>query len=514
MTAPNALAGRQPLILAVCLFALSLAFFGSNNGFSYLYAKETRKKADQVVEGWRNLHHPALMLTIADAAVGLFKLDRNRENVVRVGRWASAVYAALGATLLALVAYRFAGLIAGITAGLFLLFQPLIFELAHYFKEDSLLLLGMACVCFAAILYWDKQTLLRLTFLGFSCAFATSGKYAGVGSLLIAFPLVLLASHHQRGRIPWAHVLVFLGGFAGFVLLLNIPALGDQAQFAASLGREVEFVVHGHATTTRSVPHLKYLDVFKGQIGIAASFFVAVSVASLGRGRPLPRPRTPAWLMLIYVLAFTAVLSFSPKVSERYYLPVVGVMAVFVGTGVAVAAGFLRERLTGRKVLQQMVPALCSAVAVLPQVPRTIECHQSFRNETRTRLAEFIRENLPADAVIASETRIYLGEFELPTSMVPAELVSPFLPDAFSVDQLRERGVTHVAVYGGNSNKYTKKNLRPKKGQEEEFRRRKSFYEELAAETEAVWQCKGGRIGTLEPSLILYRIAPGRRIVR
>ena len=108
------------------------------------------------------------------------------------GRYISAAASALAVGLLTLLGIYLFGLGGGILTGLLLASHPLLFELSHYLKEDCCLLLGVTAFFAALAVYEHLRTLIAATMLGAACGLATSGKYIGIITLVVALPTLLI----------------------------------------------------------------------------------------------------------------------------------------------------------------------------------------------------------------------------------------------------------------------------------------------------------------------------------
>ena len=113
-------AARVTLIVFLGVFIAGLALFTRRNDFPFYYHPDEPGKVGQLIKGKRNFHHPMFMMTTADAArrVVLWgDAKKDSQKVVLVGRWLTAMVAALAAAALALLAMRVHGTVAGIAVG-------------------------------------------------------------------------------------------------------------------------------------------------------------------------------------------------------------------------------------------------------------------------------------------------------------------------------------------------------------------------------------------------------------
>ena len=90
----------------------------------------------------------------------------------------------------------------------------------------------------------------------------------------------------------------------------------------------------------------------------------------------------------------------------------------------------------------------------------------------------------------------------LPQEVLTAEWVA----DLGTLDELRQRGVTHVAVCRTRYGRLFSDTRRPTEEAEAEFLRRKTFYEKLFDTGELLWEKESGAVTHLQPALRLYRI--------
>src|ERR1051325_56793 len=168
------------ILLCSGLCAGLLWFYTAHNSYPFFYHTDEPGKVRQVIDGTRNFHHPLLLITATDLATRVLGVSRTDQNVVVVGRWVSAVCAALAMAGVALLVQRRAGLLAGIAAGLLGGLHPVVFQSAHEMKEDCVLLLGMvwAFCALDSFCAWERTAALILT--GIAAGVATSAKYIGV----------------------------------------------------------------------------------------------------------------------------------------------------------------------------------------------------------------------------------------------------------------------------------------------------------------------------------------------
>ena len=170
------------------LFASCFFLYTRHNNFSPNFHPDEPTKGVQILLQSRNHRHPHLLLEGTEVALRLFGLARTPRNVMLTGRGVSAAYAALAVVALALVGYRYAGLAGLLLSGVSVGLCPSLLLYAHYMKEDTALVLGIALTLLAALIFCTARSrrsrLLGLVFLGAAAAVAASGKYVGVAALM------------------------------------------------------------------------------------------------------------------------------------------------------------------------------------------------------------------------------------------------------------------------------------------------------------------------------------------
>ena len=167
---------RGPWPIALALFFGSLILFTRDNVFSFSYHPDEDGKTFQIIQRERNFHHPLLLLNATDLAVHLARVPLTSQAVAVAGRWVSAAFAAGAAAALAVVGFYRGGWIAAWAVGLLVATHGKLYEAAHYFKEDTALVFGLAIFLLAAEMFSRTPTIRTLRFLAIGSALAASGK--------------------------------------------------------------------------------------------------------------------------------------------------------------------------------------------------------------------------------------------------------------------------------------------------------------------------------------------------
>jgi hypothetical protein len=484
--------------LALWLLALFVAAFLLNtrhNRFPYYYHPDEPGKVEQVLEGNWNLHHPLLLLGTTKAAARITGA-KTEQQVVELGRTLSAFFIAAAVAALSLLAYAWRGWPAALVGGALLVTHHQLYELSHYFKEDSALLCGVALTLLALWLHAKAPSPGRAACLGLACALAISGKYLGVMMLALALPVLV------AGRKP-RHVLAFAGAFVAGLLVVNWPMLLHLDTFRASFARETNLVIAGQGGTTRSVPHAEYWTIFRDNT--TPLIWAALLVFLVARWRERRALTLAAWLIVAFPFVYAFALSFSPKTNDRYFLPASAVFTIFAALGVC---DFPRRWLTlaGGLLVAAQFPSWSKSR------PGWLEYERAFRHDDNAELIDFLRREVPPDAVLLKDNRIALPDPErkkhaarlgvIPQKVIARRYAADFAP----FDELRAQGVTHVLVSESDYGRYFRRSLRPQEGAESQFARSRQFYERLFAEGELLWQRERGTVIYLHPGIRVYRL--------
>ena len=496
---------RGPWPIAFALFFGSLILFTRDNGFSFSYHPDEDGKTFQIIQRERNFHHPLLLLNTTDLAVHLAQVPLTSQAVVVAGRWVSAAFAAGAVAALALVAFYRCGWIAAWAVGVLVATHGKLYEAAHYLKEDTALVFGLAVFFLAAELFSRGPTVRTLRFLGLASALAASGKYVGALALLFAIPLVGRAAAVPRRWKTFA--LAFVAAF----LVLNIPPTMHPSSPFRSLKREVVGVTEGHRGMTREVPHAKYVPELREDLSRGGLVFAAVALVAVAWRR-----RGAEWVLALFPIVYFALISCSPKTGGRYLLPTTTMMCALAGFGVIEFAHFVfgwfpRARTSPAFGLFLNASVLIGAIILFTaQLPLLRETMEEFRLDDRVELAAWIRDNVPRDTIIVEDHRVNLfaaapGD-ESGKPQVPQRVLdNDYAADLGTLDEMRAWGTVYVAVSQRAYDRFFSKNLKPQPAEKADYDRRKEFYARLFAEGELVREYKSRGNIYLQPGLRLYK---------
>lgn len=485
------------VVWSLALFAATLALNLRHRDFAWYYHSDEGSKIEQVVSGKWNFNHPMLLLRVSKIARDLSGSPRDPQSVVEIGRAVSATFTALAVVAFSLFAFQWRGWLAALSAGGALMLHHQLFELSHYMKEDTALLFGLSLALLALGLFEAKPSLANACAMGAACALAISGKYIGAVVLLATGPTLLKAPGKYRR-------VAFAAGLVAVLLIVNWPLLSDFTTFQSAFARETTFVVEGQKGSTRSIPHAQYWNVFIDNTTPAIWLLLALFLAARWGG--WTAITLTRWHAVAFPFFYALMLSFSPKENDRYFLPATAMFTVLAALAVPDVA-----RLFHRK----WAAPLAAIVLVLSQLPSWLRYERALQTDDSRDLQAWCRDQLPADAVIAKDSRIWLPDPKKPDGVaadaIPQKVIaSKFAADLGTNEQLLAQGITHVAVSESDYGRFFLKSLRPKKGEEAEFARRKTFYERLFREGKMVFERERGTVLYLHPGIRVYQITAGR----
>ena len=487
-----------PLLVFLVALGIFLFVIGTrHNAFPYTYHPDEDSKVRQIVSGKRNFFHPLLLLTTTSAAYHSNLIEKTPLNAAIIGRCVSAFFTALAIAALTLLAWRWGGWPSAIGAALLLFLNPVGFELEHYFKEDPALLFGLATTFLALDFFWKNPTRATSAFLGIAAALAISGKYLGAVVLLFVIPIVIVRLRSTNARIAWW----CFGGFVAAIVLINLPLLRHWADFSHGLSREMDGATGGHRGLTREIPHAYYLHKL-GEITPLA-IWLALAATAISLLLAWKKSSAVQLLTLTFPFLFIALLSFSPKTATRYVLPATMFFSFLAGA----APGLLlrSEWPVKLRVISMLVASLFVAAGVRTQVPIFQKLYTEFSTDARDNLRQWIDQKTPSTAVIAQDERVdLLANQNWKNRSVRT---SEFAADLGSLDELKTRGVTHVAVTRQSYNRFFS-GLRPNSKEQAEFEKCAAFYRDLFQRGKLVWESPVGEIIYLHPGIRLYQIVP------
>ncbi|CAN5304893.1 hypothetical protein BH10PSE11_BH10PSE11_05980 [soil metagenome] len=425
----------RPLLVlfgALALVGLLVNLIGIT--FPIYWHPDEAGKAFQLQLGQYNFYHPQLLLRLAYVSDAIVPGDTLRRQIL-AGRAVSAVAAAVAiGTLGVIVARRFGSLRLGAVAGTLVAATPSVFISAHFFKEDAVLLMGIALTMLAMHQIEERPSRRWVAVLGIALGVACSAKYVGA-AMIAPIGWVLLIK-----RVSWGNIGLCLLCAALVFLAVNNPAIFGQSSLKIGFLAELAHVTGDHGGIVWGPLSPRTLIHFWQGVStpIVAVLLIGL-VAHFGRLKIFDA------IVLVSPLMWLAIAQMSAVSFARYIMPAAAltpVAAVWV-------YGMTPPSRAKLKVLMAAGLLLGGALMARP----VTEAALAFLDNPRTRTADWIRENLPTDSVIAAEffagiptpervsTDSYVG-------LLPQKVIqrSYHMAGEGSLDQLRKSGVTYIVI--------------------------------------------------------------------
>ncbi len=485
------------------------------NDFAYLYHPDEPKKAYAITKDRLQFNHPLLLINTARLAFAVSTgYEGSHQQAARSGRFTSAFFAAAAIVLVASCALLLAGRLAMVSTAVILLFDPLLFQLAHYMKEDPALLVGLSACLTALVFYVRRPGMARALLLGAAAGLAVSGKFIGIYALLPALAATAITSRGSwRPRVK-CYVACLAAAMVTFAIC-NYQMILELPKLVADLGDEFKTFDQPLYDQHAETPHLVFLSMLAKNSPYWLHAVAALGLLAVVLPKPLLNRQTGysgVWSAL-FTLGYLGVLCFSFYTFSRYLLPLAAFCALYAGVGAAAIAclvGRVAGWLGAAKQLANVLGIVAAAALVIPLAtnkgPQLITQAQRLHNDTRWNLYEYVRDELPPTAVIAQGKFAWLPYTqpsrnpETRPTLPHTVLNKPFLHSFGSLDQLRQLGATHFVAFSHYFREVDQGKSADSPVQQ--------FYRELAANSQLVWQSTGVHGGLLAPQVELREITP------
>jgi hypothetical protein len=472
------------------LFTFCLYLDTRHNRFPSCYHAAERGKARQILTGARNLHHPLLLLTASRLGAALPGVEWSIQGVVEAGRWASAVLASLAVVAFALTAFLHGGALSAFAAGTLLAVCPPLLGHAHYLKEESALIFGLSAFILALSVFRRSRSTAGLVLLGIGTALACGGKYVGFVTLPIAV-LMIRASCRRGGAPagprPWMPFLVSL--FLSLALI-NYSFFLQPGSLLGGLARESEHVIGEGRHPGRPFWSETYVESVWMQttwpVLVLSAVYLAFVVRSWRRRSGAER------VIALFPVGYFALLSLVPLKMPRYMLPVSVFLYLLAGMGTAELARLV----PAGRVARAAAMIVCLTLPVTLSAYRCADYLDDFHYDSRARLEEWIRENLPPDAKIAQDRYVALPDSDARNQrgLNRTPLSQVIVTDRFAVDLgtpevLQANGFSYVATCALSYGRFLMKGqIFPSEEKEGLFRQRLERYKLLFQQADLVWE--------------------------
>jgi 4-amino-4-deoxy-L-arabinose transferase-like glycosyltransferase len=412
---------RAGLVLAL-LVAAMLRFWALPAGVPFAVGvdePEVMERATRMMRtGDLNPHffdYPALYIYVqAAASVARFLAGAVRGEWASLAQastehfyvWGRAVTATLG-TLSVLVLYR-AGLRWGgrvaLLAAVMLAVMPLHVRESHFTLTDVPVTFFVLVAFLMTLRALERQTTRAFALAGAAAGLAGATKYNGI--VAVAMPLVACAmSAGVRPSRPFAMMWILLGMLGAFLAaapytLIDLPTFLDQFARLSS-----EYRQRPHFAEPVWLVYLKHLRIALEWPG---SVLVLGGLA-LGVYRVAAGPDRARWVVAtVFPLLYFRFISGQNIIFARYLLPLVPFLSLLAAAAIVWTIGMTR-RLELPRPARRAAALLLTLVAIAPPAYTSIRFDANAAKVWTTELAyEWVRRELPAGAVVWTETRAFL----------------------------------------------------------------------------------------------------------
>lgn len=491
----------RPIVAYLFVFLLAITLFTSNNRFPLFYNPDETVKIDFVAGKQNSLNHPLLLMGTSRVAAQIFHA-KSRESMAWTGRFVSALFAVTTVLALMGVARMLGGLAAAWTVGLMLATSPLLLFLAHYMKEDTALVAGLALTCLAITAYLRQPSARGVLLLGAACAAASSGKYVGIVALLAAIPVLWVNPPRDRPGDQRKWFLLFFTAFVLVVGIVNLHYLRHSRDFVRGLSYEINHVTTGHHGLTAVSPVARlvgfYLRYTPWPALLLAGVYLCLFIPTWRRRR------CAEWMMLVFPLFYFGLLSVSRIQFARYLLPVTVWTHYLAGMGLVECVRLLPVK----KQVHACIGMLVLGAVVLLQGSLCMGVLRQFGDDNRERAARWAAVHLPREARVLEDRYARLSAFKNKKHFgikMPFEVKNmKWAAEIGSLEEARRQGFTHIAVSSLTYGRLFNKSVKAVDGYDQYLAPYKSFYERLFREGELLWQGDPA----LRPRIHIFRLLP------
>lgn len=429
---------RWPWLCVIFLGVLAACSYGID--FPLYWHPDEIWKYEQLKTENYNFFHPQLLLRLTSAADQLFAIT-DAKAVVVSGRLVSAVSVALAATMFALFVARQSGLIFGLLCGLLVASSPTVFVSGHYFKEDGVLLAGIAASMLAMQQYLAERTLSNSAILGLALGAVCSAKYVGA---ITVIPVALI---YLRERTSLWHVLCGVGMALLVFAAVNYPMFFSGVSLVQGLRYEWNHVFTEHNGIAWGITSPRTLVDFLRNVS-----WLALGLFFVFAGARFKSMSTLDFVVLASPVLWLVAAQISAVSTPRYSMPAIALVAVGAAwfSGAAMMRGYPR-----------LIAGGLLVAALIFSATQTWSVMRAFVDNPRSRMVAWVAKNLDPASVIATE--FYAGlpterrlRDESTTARIPHTVIQwPVnLARDNTLEKLRRSGVTHVIVSAASSARY------------------------------------------------------------
>jgi 4-amino-4-deoxy-L-arabinose transferase-like glycosyltransferase len=266
-------------------------------------------------------------------------------------------------------------------------------------KEDALFVFFLLCALFGITLAIKNNNKKWLLASGLASGLACGTKYTGslTSVLLLSSPLLFREAPKEFFKSYWKVYLCSLLCIPLFFVLTTPYSVLDYTRFLNGLASEQKHMLRGHTGEITGASQYWMYHMLRSAlpgIGLPAMF-----LALIGIGVSLIRKRKFDLLLvaIVFVFYFPAewVRAKPAPQAERYMMPLVPILAIFVAQGFRVL--FRLSKLPLAKVAVSVIALL----GLIVPLSVSIRLADEVSNDTRDIFSKWISQNIPKNSKIA-----------------------------------------------------------------------------------------------------------------
>jgi hypothetical protein len=483
--------------------------YSRHNDFPTNYHPDEPRKAEQILGHSRyNFNHPLLLLNTARLLSHLAGTIDSEAGICITGRWVAAVFASGAVLLLMVMAHVVSGRIVAVAGGLSAACCPMLLTHAHYLKEDTALMFGLALGLLSIVIFLRRPSVFMACIAGLASGVAVSAKYAGILLLPLSLTVVLWPSASSGAGRRWARLLAFMGVYIAILLGVNLQLLFHFGDFVGGLTYETSHAFSEHHLL-RVRPFGSYYPriIWNETVLPVLILFSAHLVLTVSCWRRRP---TGERIIVLFPTGWLIVMSALTVQLGRYILPAIVLMHFIAG----MALVQLIRIICDRSYVGYAAIAVLLAVLLVPLFLRCLNYLGQFADDSRVRLADWISVHGPEEGLIAQDWYVALpAEVEVIRDEtryhVPVRS-KMFVGDLNKLRKARKTGYTHVAVCDLSYSRFFDRDVYPADTANARhiYSVRRGFYRQLFEEGQLLWERVPPRRmeGFTNPEIRFYRL--------
>lgn len=254
-------------------------------------------------------------------------IQSGQELTLKMGRFLSALWGTVLVYMVFRIGRDFFNRRTAWAAGLLTAANPFMVLNSHIFKPDILLALLMLVSLFFALNFLESRKRSHFFWTSFFLGLAIATKYNSAVELLLPVALLLFSRKKLGWKTIWKQILP--AGLGGLAAGIAVGAPNWIVHPVSGIRDAVSFILYYFDKTTFYDPGTPAYFRFAADC-IRSFGWPLFAVFVLGLIYSLARRRKPDLLIIVYMAVYYLILGRSNFYSNRFALPLLGVMAVMI----------------------------------------------------------------------------------------------------------------------------------------------------------------------------------------